>query len=103
VKKITGTHVHHCKASEFATAVFAPRVVPGRSGVFHGPDGIYGLLPLFADPLTGSKVFKVPAGEAEYTLTTSARRSARGCGEGAEPQVADGVRVVRRRQDLEEN
>jgi hypothetical protein len=39
--------------------VFAPRVVPGLSGVFHGPDGIYGLLPLFADPLTGNKVFKV--------------------------------------------
>ncbi|MGJ5830060.1 S8 family peptidase [Streptomyces ossamyceticus] len=90
----------------FDTAVFAPRVVPGLSGVFHGPDGIYGLLPLFADgqrneassgltsvrttlyrdgrkvasnadPLTGGKTFEVPAGEAEYTLTTSAGRSAR--------------------------
>ncbi|WP_327667118.1 MULTISPECIES: S8 family peptidase [unclassified Streptomyces] len=90
----------------FDTAVFAPRVVPGLSGVFHGPDGIYGQLPLFADggrndavssltsarttlyrngrkvgsnadPLTGAKVFKVPADEAEYTLTTTARRSAR--------------------------
>ncbi|GAA4064021.1 hypothetical protein [Streptomyces shaanxiensis] len=30
-----------------------------------------------AGPLTGEKVFKVLAGEAEYTLTTSARRSAR--------------------------
>ncbi|WP_181359093.1 hypothetical protein [Streptomyces sporangiiformans] len=33
----------------FDTAVFAPRVVPGLSGVFHGPDGSYGQLPLFAD------------------------------------------------------
>ncbi|MFJ7045088.1 S8 family peptidase [Streptomyces sp. NPDC101112] len=90
----------------FDTAVFAPHVVPGLSGVFHGTDGIYGMLPLFADgqrneaassltsvrttlyrdgrkvasnadPLTGEKVFEVPAGEAEYTLTTSARRSAK--------------------------
>ncbi|WDV56156.1 S8 family serine peptidase [Streptomyces coeruleorubidus] len=88
----------------FNTAVFAPRVVPEKSGIFHSLDGIYGRLPLFADgmgqnavsdltsvrttlyrngrkvgsnadPLTGEKVFKVPAGEAEYTLTTSARRS----------------------------
>jgi hypothetical protein len=29
-----------------------------------------------ADPLTGASTFKVPAGEARYTLTTSARRSA---------------------------
>ncbi|WP_405671269.1 S8 family peptidase [Streptomyces sp. NBC_01530] len=89
----------------FDTAVFAPRVVPGLSGVFHGPDGIYGQLHLFtdgqgqeaqsqltsvrttlyrnghkvgsnADPLTGNGLFRVPAGEAAYTLTTSARRSA---------------------------
>ncbi|WP_408997524.1 S8 family peptidase [Streptomyces europaeiscabiei] len=90
----------------FDTAVFAPHVIPGLSGVFHGPDGIYGQLPLFADgrrneavsgltsvrttlyrngkkvgsnadPLTGASTFEVPAGEAEYTLTTSARRSAK--------------------------
>ncbi|MGA5143328.1 S8 family peptidase [Streptomyces azureus] len=90
----------------FNTAVFAPRTVPGEAGVFHSDEGIYGKLPLFADgkghaaasdltsmrttlyrngrkvgsnadPLTGSKTFKVPAGEAEYRLTTTARRSAK--------------------------
>ncbi|MDQ0934311.1 S8 family peptidase [Streptomyces turgidiscabies] len=89
----------------FNTAVFAPRVEPEVSGVFHGDDGISGRLPLFADgqgqeaqshltsarttlyrngrkfgsntdALTGKGVFKVPAGEAAYTLTTSATRSA---------------------------
>ncbi|MDQ0753925.1 subtilisin family serine protease [Streptomyces africanus] len=102
-QKLTGGKTYR---KTFDTAVFAPRVVPGLSGVFHGPDGIYGQLPLFADgqrneavssltsvrttlyrdgrkvasnadPLTGAKTFRVPAGEAEYTLTTSARRSAR--------------------------
>ncbi|MCT9075158.1 S8 family peptidase [Streptomyces fulvoviolaceus] len=89
----------------FNTGVFAPRVVSQLFGVFHSTDGIYGMLPLFADgkghaagsdltsvrttlyrggrkvgsnadPLTGNKTFKVPAGEAAYRLTTTARRSA---------------------------
>nr|WP_055527958.1 S8 family serine peptidase [Streptomyces graminilatus] len=89
----------------FNAAVFAPHVVPELLGVFHSEDGIYGRLPLFADgqgheaqsdltsarttlfrngqkvgsntdALTGAAVFKVPAGEASYTLTTSATRSA---------------------------
>ncbi|MGW6906017.1 S8 family peptidase [Streptomyces sp. NPDC054940] len=88
----------------FNTAVFGPKLVPGEYGVFHTPDGISGRLPLFADgkgnesssdltsvrttlyrngrkigsnadPLTGDETFKVPAGEAAYRLTTSARRS----------------------------
>jgi hypothetical protein len=90
----------------FNTGVFAPRVVPEEFGVFHSTDGIYGMLPLFADgkghaaasdltsvrttlyrngrkvgsnadPLTGNKTFKVPAGDAAYRLTISARRSAK--------------------------
>ncbi|WP_405870824.1 S8 family peptidase [Streptomyces sp. NBC_00005] len=90
----------------FNTGVFAPRVVSEEFGVFHSTDGIYGMLPLFADgkghaaasdltsvrttlyrggrkvgsnadPLTGNKTFKVPAGNAAYRLTTTARRSAK--------------------------
>ncbi|MCD9879743.1 S8 family peptidase [Streptomyces guryensis] len=90
----------------FNTAVFAPRVIPGEYGVFHSTDGISGNIPLFADsaghetytdiisarttlyrngrkvgsnadPLTGNEVFKVPAGDAEYTLTTTVKRSAK--------------------------
>ncbi|MEU6371633.1 S8 family serine peptidase [Streptomyces sp. NPDC046909] len=90
----------------FDTAVFAPRVVPGEYGVFHGSDGIYGRLPLFADgngqaassdltsarttlyrngkkvgtssdALTGQKTFKVPGARAAYRLTATATRSAK--------------------------
>jgi subtilisin family serine protease len=100
-QKFTGGRTYR---RTFNTAVFAPRVVPDQSGVFHGPDGISGQLPLFADgmgqeavsdlasvrttlyrngrklgsnadPLTGKKTFKVPAGEAAYRLTTTATRS----------------------------
>jgi subtilisin family serine protease len=101
-QKLTGGRTYR---KEFNTAVFAPRVMRGEyKGVFHGSEGIYGDLPLFADgqghdassdltsvrttlyrngrkvgsntdPLTGKATFKVPAGAAEYKLTTSARRS----------------------------
>ncbi|MGA4839942.1 S8 family peptidase [Streptomyces sp. G45] len=86
----------------FNTAVFGPRV-GGDYGVFRKGDNIVGRVPLFADgkthpggsaytsvkttlsrngtqiaenddPLTG-KPFKVPAGEAEYKLTTSVKRT----------------------------
>ncbi|MGW2516202.1 S8 family peptidase [Streptomyces sp. NPDC001617] len=99
--KLTGGRTYR---QTFNTAVFAPRVVPEEFGVFHSMDGIYAMLPLFADgkrhdagsdltsvrttlyrngrkvgsnadPLTGNKTFKVPAGEAAYRLTTSAGRS----------------------------
>ncbi|MGJ5797251.1 S8 family peptidase [Streptomyces griseorubiginosus] len=90
---------------DFNAGVFAPRVSPDDSqGVFHGSEGIYGFLPLFADgqrhnvfsdvtsvrttlyrngtkfgsntdPLTGKATFKVPVGAAAYTLTASASRS----------------------------
>ncbi|MER7406101.1 hypothetical protein ABT373_27385 [Streptomyces sp. NPDC000070] len=102
-QKFTGGRTYR---KVFNTAVFAPRVVPEASGVFHGPEGIFGRLPLFADgrgqaavsdlasvrttlyrngrkagsnadPLTGGRTFKVPAGEAAYRLTITARRSAR--------------------------
>ncbi|MET7595171.1 S8 family peptidase [Streptomyces sp. NPDC004082] len=87
----------------FNTAVFGPRI-GGSYGLFREDDKIYGYLPLFADGKThagssaftsvattlyrnGTKVgsnedalfgdgqFKVPAGEAEYKLTTSVKRS----------------------------
>ncbi|MVO83470.1 S8 family serine peptidase [Streptomyces sp. p1417] len=86
----------------FNTAVFGPRV-GGSYGVSREGDKITGSLPLFADgkthaggstyssvkttltrngdlvgenddPLTGEKSFKVPAGDAEYKLSTSVRR-----------------------------
>ncbi|WBO69229.1 S8 family serine peptidase [Streptomyces camelliae] len=86
------------------TAVFGPHV-GGGFGLFRDGDEIYGSLPLFADsakhagssdftsvtttlyrdgtkigsnddPLSG-QVFKVPAGEAAYRLTTSVKRSAK--------------------------
>jgi len=101
-EKLTGGRTYR---KEFNAGVFAPRVNPGEhQGVFHDSEGIYGFLPLFADgqghhafsdltsvrttlyrngtkfgsntdPLTGKATFKVPAGAAEYTLTTSAGRS----------------------------
>ncbi|MEU6512201.1 S8 family serine peptidase [Streptomyces sp. NPDC046942] len=86
------------------TAVFGPHV-GGGFGLFRGGNEIYGSLPLFADsakhagssdftsvtttlyrdgtevgsnddPLSG-QVFKVPAGDAAYRLTTSVKRSAK--------------------------
>ncbi|WP_198539339.1 S8 family serine peptidase [Streptomyces graminilatus] len=85
------------------TAVFGPHLT-GDFGVIREGNQIYGSLPLFADgkgnvgwskfssvnttlyrngtkvgsnddPLFGNKQFKVPAGEAEYKLTTSVKRS----------------------------
>ncbi|MFH9004035.1 S8 family peptidase [Streptomyces afghaniensis] len=85
------------------TAVFGPRL-NADFGLFREGDQIYGSLPLFADgkgnagystfsavdttlyrngkkvgsnddPLFGEKQFKVPAGDAEYKLTTSVKRS----------------------------
>ncbi|MEU7055399.1 S8 family peptidase [Streptomyces sp. NPDC046197] len=87
----------------FNTAVFGPHL-GADFGLFRSSDGIYGVLPLFADadahagssafrsvtttlyrngarvgsnddPLFGDKVFRVPAGAAEYRLTTSVVRS----------------------------
>ncbi len=87
----------------FNTAVFGPHL-NADYGLFREGNGIYGLLPLFADgaghagssdftsvatslyrngtkigtsadPLFGETVFKVPAGDAEYKLTTSVKRS----------------------------
>ncbi|MGW4201683.1 S8 family peptidase [Streptomyces sp. NPDC004726] len=84
-------------------AVFGPALTDG-SGLFRTGDEISGSLPLFADaqrnpgrslftsvnttlyrngtkigtnqdPLQGQEVFKVPAGKAEYRLTTSVKRS----------------------------
>ncbi|MEV0218029.1 S8 family serine peptidase [Streptomyces sp. NPDC050704] len=88
----------------FNTAVFGPRVSSDYS-LYREGDYIYGSLPLFADgkthagqslfssvnttlyrngtkvgsnddPLIGMKAFTVPAGDAEYRLTTSVKRSA---------------------------
>jgi subtilisin family serine protease len=85
------------------TAVFGPRL-NADFGLFREDNQIYGSLPLFADgkgnagystfsavdttlyrngkkvgsnndPLFGEKPFKVPAGDAEYKLTTSVKRS----------------------------
>ncbi|WP_435857447.1 S8 family peptidase [Streptomyces olindensis] len=85
------------------TAVFQPRL-NADFGIFRENNEIYGSLPLFADgkgnvgysqftsaattlyrngkkvgsnddPLFGEKTFKVPAGDAEYKLTTSVKRS----------------------------
>ncbi|MEU0248849.1 S8 family peptidase [Streptomyces sp. NPDC006235] len=85
------------------TAVFGPRL-NADFGLFREGDQLYGSLPLFADgkgnagystfsavdttlyrngkkvgsnddPLFGEKQFKVPAGDAEYKLTTSVKRS----------------------------
>jgi subtilisin family serine protease len=85
------------------TAVFGPRI-DSDFGLFREGDQIYGSLPLFADgkrnvgystfsavdttlyrngkkvgsnddPLFGDKQFTVPAGDAEYKLTTSVKRS----------------------------
>jgi subtilisin family serine protease len=85
------------------TAVFGPRLT-ADFGLFREGNEIFGSLPLFADgkgnvgysqftsaattlyrngkkvgtnddPLFGEKSFKVPAGDAEYKLTTSVKRS----------------------------
>ncbi|MEU3376881.1 S8 family peptidase [Streptomyces caelestis] len=85
------------------TAVFGPRI-NADFGLFREGNQLYGSLPLFADgkgnagystfsavdttlyrngkkvgsnndPLFGEKQFKVPAGDAEYKLTTSVKRS----------------------------
>ncbi|WDV56920.1 S8 family peptidase [Streptomyces coeruleorubidus] len=85
------------------TAVFGPRI-NSDFGLFREGNELYGSLPLFADgkgnagyskfsavdttlyrngkkvgsnddPLFGEKKFKVPAGDAEYKLTTSVKRS----------------------------
>ncbi|MFF1453298.1 S8 family serine peptidase [Streptomyces sp. NPDC058274] len=90
-------------AKVFGTAVFGPRI-GGAYGVYREGNNIYGLVPLFADgqthagsslfssvtttlyrngtkvgsnadPLFGEEQFKVPAGNAEYKLTTSVKRS----------------------------
>jgi subtilisin family serine protease len=89
----------------FNTAVFGPHL-NADYGLFREGNNIYGLLPLFADgaghagssdftsaatslyrngtkvgtnadPLFGDGFFKVPAGDAEYRLTTSVKRSAK--------------------------
>ncbi|MFJ8536424.1 S8 family peptidase [Streptomyces sp. NPDC093591] len=89
----------------FNTAVFGPHI-NADYGLFRDGNDIYGFLPLFADankhagssdftavttslyrngtkvgtnddPLMGGKAFTVPAGEAEYKLTTSVKRSAK--------------------------
>ncbi|QDQ16533.1 peptidase S8 [Streptomyces spectabilis] len=88
---------------KFNTAVFGPRI-GGDYGVFRKGNAITGSLPLFADgqthvgssvytsvkttlkhngtqigentdPLTGEASFKVPAGDAQYQLSTSVKRS----------------------------
>ncbi|WP_425276487.1 S8 family peptidase [Streptomyces swartbergensis] len=85
------------------TAVFGPRI-NSDFGIFREGNDLFGSLPLFADgkgnagystfsavdttlyrngkkvgsnddPLFGEKQFKVPAGDAEYKLTTSVKRS----------------------------
>ncbi|MCI3904764.1 S8 family peptidase [Streptomyces spectabilis] len=90
-------------AKKFNTAVFGPRI-GGDYGVFRKGNAISGALPLFADgqthaggsvytsvkttlkhngtqigentdPLTGEAPFKVPAGDAQYQLSTSVKRS----------------------------
>jgi subtilisin family serine protease len=87
----------------FNTAVFGPRL-NADFGLFRQGNEIYGIVPLFADgagnagssdftsvatslyrngtkvgtnadPLFGGGIFKVPAGDAEYKLTTSVKRS----------------------------
>ncbi|MET8244932.1 S8 family peptidase [Streptomyces sp. NPDC005202] len=87
----------------FNTAVFGPHL-NADYGLFRDGNNIYGILPLFADankhagsstfrsvtttlyrngakagsnddPLFGEKAFSVPAGDAEYKLTTSVIRS----------------------------
>ncbi|WP_280887382.1 S8 family serine peptidase [Streptomyces sp. LBL] len=87
----------------FNTAVFGPHLNTDY-GLFREGNEIYGLVPLFADgaghagssdftavatslyrngtkvgtnadPLFGGGIFKVPAGDAEYKLTTSVKRS----------------------------
>ncbi|MGW1720278.1 S8 family peptidase [Streptomyces sp. NPDC002156] len=87
----------------FNTAVFGPRLLPDY-GLFRDGNYIYGLIPLFSDgaghpgssdftsvattlyrngkkvattddPLFAEKPFTVPAGDAEYKLTTSVKRS----------------------------
>ncbi|SPF04387.1 S8 family peptidase [Streptomyces sp. MA5143a] len=103
-KKLTGGRTYQ---KRFNTAVFAPRAIRDEyQGLFHTSEGIYGDLSLFADgqghhassdltsvrttlyrnggkfgsntdPLTGKVTFRVPVGAADYTLTTSARRSAK--------------------------
>ncbi|MCX4905864.1 S8 family serine peptidase [Streptomyces sp. NBC_00878] len=89
----------------FNTAVFGPRLGSGF-GIQRDGNEIYGYVPLFADgkthagsslfssvtttlyrngskvgsnsdPLFGEGVFKVPAGDASYKLTTSVKRSVR--------------------------
>ncbi|WP_431044002.1 S8 family serine peptidase [Streptomyces sp. P1-3] len=90
---------------QFNVGVFGPGLGPDR-GLFREGDEISGELPLFADgqgndgwsgydkavttlyrggekvgtsddPLTGGAVFKVPAGRADYKLTTAVTRSAK--------------------------
>ncbi|MFI6011684.1 S8 family peptidase [Streptomyces sp. NPDC051243] len=90
-------------AKTFNTAVFGPHINKDYGLIREGNE-IYGFLPLFADgskhagssdftsvttslyrngtkigtnqdPLFGSETFKVPAGDAEYKLTTSVKRS----------------------------
>ncbi|MFF7949804.1 S8 family peptidase [Streptomyces griseorubiginosus] len=90
-------------AKTFNTAVFGPRL-GADYGLYRNGNEIFGSLPLFADgqgnpgssdftsvkttlykngvkvgsnddPLFGEKVFKVPAGKADYKLTTSVKRS----------------------------
>ncbi|MEU6027292.1 S8 family peptidase [Streptomyces tauricus] len=87
----------------FNTAVFGPRLT-SSFGLYREGNGIYGYLPLFADgkthagsslyssvtttlyrngakvgsnsdPLVGDGIFKVPAGDAAYKLTTSVKRT----------------------------
>ncbi|MFD9203988.1 peptidase S8, partial [Streptomyces anthocyanicus] len=87
----------------FNTAVFGPRL-SSSFGLYREDNGIYGYLPLFADgkthsgsslyssvtttlyrngakvgsnsdPLVGDGIFKVPAGDAAYKLTTSVKRT----------------------------
>ncbi|MFI1212721.1 S8 family peptidase [Streptomyces sp. NPDC020802] len=87
----------------FNAGVFGPRI-GSDLGIYREGNGIYGSLPLFADgkthvggslyssatttlyrngakigsnsdPLEGEGVFKVPAGDAAYKLTTSVKRS----------------------------
>ncbi|WP_430377193.1 S8 family peptidase [Streptomyces sp. B1-3] len=90
-------------AKTFNTAVFGPRL-GADYGLYRKGNEIFGSLPLFADgqgnpgsseftsvkttlykngvkvgsnddPLFGEKTFKVPAGKADYKLTTSVKRS----------------------------
>lgn len=99
-QKFTGGKTY---SKTFNTAVFGPRL-NADFGLFREGNEILGSLPLFADgkgnagyskfssvnttlyrngkkvgsnddPLFGEKQFKVPAGDAEYKLTTSVKRS----------------------------